>query len=217
MDRRNVGILRRFGWLVSLLAGLLLVLAGCGAGEGTSAQPGESAGEASLAQGSFVGRVAGSDALLALLSNGEQVAGYLCDGEQVSVWLQAREVTAGGARLVGRDGTDYGTVTVTDTSATGTVILDGVEHSFTLEPATGEAGLYRGFADLGEGESVEVGWIVLNDGAQTGAVATRTPSGVTLAAAPSLDPGAGTATLDRVGALAVQHLTAGFIDKVLEI
>src|SRR5437016_3842046 len=77
-----------------LAAGALA--AGCGGGGG-----GERAG---AAKGSFVGKVSGTNAYIAVASDGRGIAGYLCDGKRVSIWFGSSAIAAGRAKLVARQG-----------------------------------------------------------------------------------------------------------------
>lgn len=59
-------------------------------------------------EGSFVGKVDGTDAYLALVSDGSRLGGYLCDGKQVSVWLKDASPDGDSAELEDREGAALG-------------------------------------------------------------------------------------------------------------
>ncbi|MGH9049404.1 MAG: hypothetical protein ACRDY4_06720, partial [Acidimicrobiia bacterium] len=132
--------------------------------------------DAAATDGVYVGAVAGTDAYLAVTSDGDEFRGYVCDGEGLSTWIGAAPLAGATAELVTREGETIGTVTFAGGAATGTVSVAGAEHDFTADEATGDAGLYRatpGAPDApvsAEPGWVEIGWIVLTDGTQRGVV-----------------------------------------------
>ncbi len=125
-------------------------------------------------QGSFVGQVAGTDAFVAVVTDGELVIGYVCDGQGIGEWFQGRVAdgvltSARGARLaleVAKEGVS-GTFTA----------VSGSSHSFTTEVATGSAGLYRLPETVVDDETYKGGWIVLPNGDQRGELTTSDGSG----------------------------------------
>lgn len=70
------------------------LVAGCGDDDGGA--------RAGPAEGTFVGKVEGSDAYIALVTDGTELTGYVCDGEQVSVWFGEPDLQDGRAELVSR-------------------------------------------------------------------------------------------------------------------
>lgn len=202
----------RFMALWGVLAALVVAAVGCGgAGGGSQAQDAAAAG----GEGVFVGAVEGSDTYLALISDGEQVTGYLCDSDQISRWLDSTEIDDDTVELVTRDGEVLGTAQLTDDGGVeGEIDLDGATRAFDLEPASGEGGLYRATVEGGGQLGAEAGWIVLADGAQRGATNQFVQSGVDIAVepAPALDPAAPTVQLGAASAPA-HKLTPGFISR----
>jgi hypothetical protein len=159
--------------LLVMLAGLGLV--SCGGG---SAAPKD---------GSYVGKVDGTDAYIALVTGSAKVAGYICDSASISVWIPAATVSGNTANLVSRKGVAVGPVTWSGSTASGTVTIDGTGHAFTAQLASGDAGLYRAVQGTpGDAGSIEVGWVVLADGTQRGTITSFT-SPITNLAAPKLD------------------------------
>lgn len=136
---RPIAAMRRLAYVT--VVGLLVAAAGCG--------------DDGVGEGSFIGRVNGTDALLALLAHGDQALGYLSDGEQLSVWLRSGEINGEDMTLEDREGVQQGTARIGDGQVTGQLELDDTSYAFTLEPAEDQAGLYRGFADFGDGGTVE--------------------------------------------------------------
>ncbi|MGH2922985.1 MAG: hypothetical protein ACRDKH_03010 [Solirubrobacterales bacterium] len=158
---------------------------------------GEPHGDAAAAASQFVGRVEGTDAYIGLVSDGERLSGYVCDGADVSVWLEA-PLAGSAAELVGRDGEALGRVELAGARASGEVELGGEAHSFEAKRASlgGGAGLYReasaGFPARGSRES---GWIVLADGSVRGRTQVMNPD-LDSGAPPSPKPSPGTKIMD---------------------
>jgi hypothetical protein len=124
---------------------------------------------AAVAKGTLVGKVTGSHAYVAVVSDGSRVAGYVCDGDRLSRWLSASDVRDGAVTLRDRGGRVLGAVRVAADRATGFVELDGRKLAFAATPARGEAGLYRqATGQAGEPGFRETGWIVLADGSVRG-------------------------------------------------
>jgi hypothetical protein len=100
-------------------------------------------------------------------SGQRQVRVYLCDSDQVSVWLSG-EMSGDAVTLAVEDSRVE--LVTTEDSVSGTVILAGGQpQPFTAVPAGGEAGLYRAEETFDEGHVV-AGWIVLHDGSQRGGI-----------------------------------------------
>lgn len=122
--------------------------------------------------GSFVGDTEGSDLFVSIVTDGDKVTGYVCDGETTAEWFSGTAVrdsidltSAGSVGLVAERGlgdTLDGAVTQGDAS----------EFSFSATrvdlDGTG-GGLCRGERVI-EGVTYVGGWIVLPDGRQRGAV-----------------------------------------------
>ncbi len=178
-DRRcRTGFQARWVALVTIL--LAAFAAGCGGDEELS-DGGAPESQAQPLVGTYVGTVSDSDAYIALNSDGTRVGGYVSDGRQVSIWLATSDVDDGRADLMARrDGARLGEVILGPQSASGTVEIAGVEHSFSAAPATGEAGLYRNLEGAaGAPGSEETGWIVLSDGSERGSTNITDETGTT--------------------------------------
>ena len=141
---------------------------------------------------SFAGKVSGTNAYIALVSDGKRVSGYVSDSTSASEWLKPAPASdASRVTLRTRAGRVLGTARLDAAVATGTIQFRGRVHSFRAVRTTGSVtGLHRGAvrkADTG----YEAGWIVLADGTQRGEVSrfdaeTRTRIGSERA--PKLDP-----------------------------
>lgn len=145
----------------------------------------------------YVGRVEGSDAYIAISKDGRTIGGYLCDGAVVSRWLRYAWLEKGHAPLIaGTTGEELGSVHISGGTATGVIRVGDRDLPFLAERvhAGGDAGLY--FAIAKQPDRLLVGgWILHPDGTQRGAVSrlsTRTLSPLTPLAAPTLDPRAPT-------------------------
>ncbi len=149
-----------------------------------------------VSKGTFVGKVGGTDAYVALVSDGKRVIGYVCDSKRVSSWIDVSTVRDGKAMLISRAGDPLGEATVSADGVSGEVTVGGERRSFSAARASGEAGLYRAAravrkdGELRAGE-VEVGWVVLADGSQRGVFGVGTKTGTPMVnAAPRLAPNA---------------------------
>ena len=112
----------------------------------------------------YVGAVRGTHALVGIAIADGRVRAYVCDSNHVAVWFSG-DVTGGSVALMS-GGRRRLTATLDRTTATGTVTLaDGRSHTFRASLATGHAGLYRGAA-----HGYLVGWILLNNRVQRGAI-----------------------------------------------
>ncbi len=164
-DRARDASHRRRWWLAASAIASAVLIAFAGAACTSAADPGPAGPEVDS-----VGRVDGSNALIALVADGDQVVAYVCDGD-IALGERFRGTlvdgrgelrSAGGATLV---------VALSGEAATGTFTpVGGTPAAFTTTAATADAGLY--FAD---GRSATgpyaVGWVVLADGTQNGVAA----------------------------------------------
>ncbi len=119
--------------------------------------------------GTFVGKVSGSDAYVAVVAAGKEVLAFVCDGDRLvkrrgtmAEWFAGPRsgnrlelVSENGARLEASLGARRAAGKVTPAK--------GATLTFEARPATGDAGLYRA-QGLIEGRDVLAGWIVLGDG-----------------------------------------------------
>jgi hypothetical protein len=167
----------------ALVVGLAL-LAGCGGDDDDS-------GGAPPTAGVFVASVDGTDAKIALVTDGERLTGaYLCNEKTVSQWIAEAPLEDGKAELVARRGVSLGEASFDGDTASGDVTVAGGPQSFSAELAKGEAGLYRTTSGkAGKAGFSETGWIVLPDGTVCGSTNSTTPSGFESEPAPSKPEG----------------------------
>jgi serine/threonine-protein kinase len=146
----------------------------------------------------YVGRVDGGEAAVAIVIDGAEATGYVCDGV-IEAWLNGR---TGTGELALRGDRGELTARFDRRSASGQVSADGRTWTFTIEQVPPPEGLYRVADSILGGAEVSGGWIVLPDGTQVGLLTVDgRPQ-----PAPMLDPGTGAvridgapATADRVG------------------
>jgi hypothetical protein len=165
--------------LIAALGALALglLLAACGGDDDDE--------KAAAVRGNYAGEVSGTGAYIGLVSNGSKLLGYVCDGKQVSAWLEG-PVTDGKTELTTRAGEAVGEVNFTASKASGEITVPGASGTFTAELGTGKGGLYRtAEGEPGEPVATETGWVVLNDGSIKGLKS----AGGTLRSAPSSPTG----------------------------
>jgi hypothetical protein len=160
----------------AVIATLCVAALGVGVGCGGDDEE-ETAGAARKA--TYVGTVKGTNAYIALVSDGKQVSGYVCDGTPKAIdvyfWLDTVDITDGEAKLESRRGDPLGEATFEDGKVTGDVEVNDEPHSFTADTARSGAGLYRGIlGKVGQSGTLEAGWIVLNNGTQRGGSGSTT-------------------------------------------
>ena len=117
-------------------------------------------------KGSLVGRVRGSDAFIAVVTDGSRAVAYLCDGKFVGQRFEGT-VERGRIELASRDGERL-VATLTPGAVRGSVRLArGKPLAFRAVRAKGPAGYYRAARKVG-GSTVTAGWVVLANGDQRG-------------------------------------------------
>jgi hypothetical protein len=136
----------------------------------------------------YVGRVDGGAATLALVDEGGEATAYFCDGAALESWLGG---SASSSRLnLSGDNGELNAM-VDGRQATGSVRVEGERFGFTLGQVSPPRGLYR-FADTVDGAEVSGGWIVLPGGRQIGVLTVDGRS----QPAPELDPATGQVQVD---------------------
>jgi hypothetical protein len=111
-----------------------------------------------------------------------RAVGYICDGKKTEAWLEGT-VSGSDLALKSKDGKSTIAGTVDDTKSLGTVAVGGKQWPFAAQAAKAPAGLYEGRVSV-KGVVNRIGWIVLQDGTQTG-LRDRGPETIP---APVLDP-----------------------------
>ena len=163
-------------------------------------------------QADYVAQVQGGGAAVAVSVHGDQAVAYICNGHAVAAWLRG-SAKNGKLDLTGKNGARL-TVDYHSGTATGSVMADGVQYSFSASMVHGVVpstqrppGLYEATAVV-DGVAIKAGWIVLPDGSQVGSVEYDPSSAVPpTAQAPPLDLTTGTAQYD--GATLVASLISG--------
>ena len=145
------------------LAAIGLLLAGCSA----SGTPSRHA-----AVTSYVGKVTGTDELIAIAESADQVVAYVCDSKKVAWWFAGPlgpgatfDLTSrSGQRLTGAPAGDAVSITL--------IIPDEGTRTATAGKATGDAGLYW-TDDTVDGVDYSGGWVVASATEQRGNVESR--------------------------------------------
>ncbi len=129
----------------------------------------------------YAGRSAGNQVTLAVVTDGDKAAGYVCNGRTVEAWLQG-SVNGNQVTLTGRDGAGL-TGTLSGLAMFGMVSPGaGASFPFSAELSPRPAGVYQARITV-DGLATRIGWAVLPDGTQLGVAV----AGSTKYAAPSLD------------------------------
>jgi len=137
----------------------------------------------------YTGRSSGNQLTLAVETDGDKAAAYLCNGRTVEAWLQG-SVNGNQVSLTGNKGASL-TGSLSGLDMFGTVTANaGLSFPFSAELSPRPAGVYQARIAV-NGLATRIGWAVLPDGTQVGmavAGATRYP-------APPLDLANGSFTL----------------------
>jgi hypothetical protein len=157
--------------LVAVMVLAFSVLAGCGGDDDDGGAP--------PTAGVFVAKVEGTDAQIALVTDGASLGGgFLCVPEGASSWIRGAPLEDGTVELVARREESLGEATFDGDTASGEVTVAGGPQSFGAELAEGKAGLYRTTSgEPGKAGFSETGWVVLPDGSVCGVTGTTTSGG----------------------------------------
>jgi hypothetical protein len=136
----------------------------------------------------FVGRVDGGGATLAVVVDGSEATAYFCDGVDLESWLDG-DAFDGRLALSGDNGGLNGSFDGRQTS--GSVRVEGSRFGFTLRQVDPPQGLFR-VAETIDGAEVKGGWIVLPSGRQVGLLSVDGES----EPAPRIDPETGEVEVD---------------------
>lgn len=152
---------------------------------------------------SLAGPVAGSPALLALVTNKQGfVTAYACDGQHMAEWFVGT-VQGPSVDLTTSDGSHL-QATLTAQDAQGTLTLPGGQPlTFQITLATAPAGLYRAKQEINKVVYLG-GWILLANGRQAGVIETDAQKFIP---SPPLDPAHPTISLPGGGTLTPQLVT----------
>lgn len=159
--------------LTIAVAGLFAIslgLAACGGGSGDSGSSSETSGSGAVSTNTFVGRLAESEAFIAIMKDGNAHLIYVTDGKDLNLWFKgnASGAVAGYFTFYNDEGGSI--VNSPDGDGHRGNVSDGKGNHFryTATAARGDAGLYRASESAGD-EAWTIGWIVLNDGQVRGA------------------------------------------------
>jgi hypothetical protein len=185
--------------LLGVLFVLGMMLVGCGA-------------PAPSVSGSFAGHVFGSEAFIAIVTNGTDVSAYVCDGTSegvgISEWFKGT-VAQNAFALVSRSDHAQLTGQLGADAASGTVTLpDGRELDFVVPVASDAAGLY---AFKGDELEATAGWVIIipeGRADQRGAVAF----GGSLFHVP-LDTDTSTANIPELGIISARKVTPENVER----
>jgi hypothetical protein len=160
-----------------------------------SASPTATPYAAGPAKANYAGKVTGGGATIAIVVDNGQVIAYICNGSTIDAWFSGPVGSGSKITLTGKNNATL-TASYGVGEMTGNVTAHGTNFDFgvdTVSKSSG-AGLYRTTAKVG-GQTIKAGWIVLDDGTQTGSLepdsTSATPSAVR---APRLDLATRTAT-----------------------
>lgn len=164
---------------VAFVTALALAVVACG-GAPSAAPP-------TASESVYVGAVQGTDALIAIVTDGERVSAYSCGGEatwrRLTAWFEGNLVPGTDLALVGEWGIEL-EATREGAGWRGTLSAAGTTYAFSAEPAdpSGPAGLYVLLSD-----TRDAGLIVTNERATAGVYyGRRTGVTTTVAVAPEL-------------------------------
>jgi len=137
----------------------------------------------------YTGRSSGNQVTLAVETDGDKAAAYLCNGRTIEAWLQG-SVNGNQVTLTGNKGASL-TGSLSGLDMFGTVTASaGASFPFSAELSPHPAGVYQARISV-NGLATRIGWAVLPDGTQVGLVV----AGTTKYPAPLLDLANGSFTL----------------------
>ena len=180
----------------AVLVAAALGMGGCGSSSTkTSAAP----------TGDFAGRVAGSQAFVAVVAGRAKVVAYVCDGRHGLAELFGGQRSGNRLALRNAHGARL-SATITPGRVTGAFAkaAGGSSLRFTATPAHGHAGFFRARGRIDHAPAT-LGWIVLPDGAERGAATL----GSRVVEAPALNVATSTATLRGGGTLPAVRISTG--------
>lgn len=128
----------------------------------------------------FVGRVADSALAVATVVDGDRVLVYLCDGAtgaRIGGALATSSTAAVDTFTAEVLGVGPLTLTVAAGEVSGTLAIAGVGHAVAVDPAVGSGGLLWATGTAPDGTPIKAGWIVQNDGTETGGLVTSITKG----------------------------------------
>jgi len=137
----------------------------------------------------YTGRSSGNQVTLAVETDGDKAAAYVCNGRTIEAWLQG-SVNGNQVSLTGNKGASL-TGSLSGLDMFGTVTANaGLSFPFSAELSPHPAGVYQARITV-NGLAARIGWAVLPDGTQVGLAV----AGATKYPAPLLDLASGSFTL----------------------
>lgn len=142
-----------------------LLLAACGASNPT-ATPTPTITAHKVAPTNYVGRVSGTEILVAIGLDGDKLTAFVSDGQTLGEWF--KDEIAGNQLHLHSDNGMHLVAQLNPTDVRGLIVLaDNTELDFRATPASGAAGLYESEETI-NGQKTLTGWILLPDGQQRG-------------------------------------------------
>jgi hypothetical protein len=143
-----------------------------------------------VVQAVYTGRSSGNQVTLAVETDGDKAAAYVCNGKTIEAWLQG-SVHGNQVSLAGHKGASL-TGSLSGLDMFGTVTAGaGLSFPFSAELSPRPAGVYQARIAV-NGLATRIGWAVLPDGTQLGVAV----AGTTKYPAPPLDLSNKSFTLD---------------------
>jgi hypothetical protein len=143
-----------------------------------------------IVQAVYTGRSSGNQVTLAVETDGDKAAAYVCNGKTIEAWLQG-SVHGNQVSLAGNKGASL-TGSLSGLDMFGTVTAGaGLSFPFSAELSPRPAGVYQARIAV-NGLATRIGWAVLPDGTQLGVAV----AGTTKYPAPPLDLSDNSFTLD---------------------
>jgi hypothetical protein len=194
------------------------VLAACGGDDENSPAPAANAAATATTRSAgadagrtFVGKVDGTDANIAIAVGDGAANAYVCDSKKI--WGFVTGSNQDGKLTLANNRGDTLEATVDGDAVSGTVKLeDGTEHAFTATPAKGDGGLYE-LARNVDGTAFVTRWVRTNDGEVRGKP-TVAVTGAAAGAAAVNQATAGAGASEVPPAAEPTPAPAGFVDKV---
>jgi hypothetical protein len=136
----------------------------------------------------FLGRISGTDAFVAVVTDGDRITAYACDGAENGIAdsfngfahdasngsLTLSSEDSGALLTIQADATTLPAVLSSGGSLAGSLqTTDGQSHDWSGDPASGPGALYHSDDTLPDGNGGEGWWIVLNDGDVRGSYGQR--------------------------------------------
>lgn len=164
--------------------------------------------EQAVVEAVYSGRSSGNQVTVAIATEGNKAAAYVCNGKTIEAWLQG-SVNGNQVTLSGNNGAGI-TGSMSGLNLFGTVTpATGLSFPFSAELSPHPAGVYQARISV-NGLATRIGWAVLPNGTQVGIAV----EGKTKVPAPSLNLSNGSFTLD--GSSFTASLVAGQDTVVLK-